>query len=100
MKRIGSELPSELDEQAAADEARLVIARASGKRVADPSLEPMPLFSWRSLREVCTMGGRFPLIRYDDKGNPRMGGGGYALVVTAIGMVALLMRLAHSLLTS
>ena len=41
------------------------------------------------------MGGRFPLIRYDDEGNPRMGAGRYVMVIAATVTVALLVRLAR-----
>jgi hypothetical protein len=53
-------------------------------------LDPLPLFSWRSLREVFTMGGgRFPLIRYDDNGNPSIGPDCYGIMVLAVIVAAI-----------
>jgi hypothetical protein len=50
------------------------------------------------LREVFTMGGRFPLIRYDDDGTPHMGAGGYAMIIAATAMFVLLGMLARAIL--
>ena len=43
------------------------------------------------------MGGRFPLIRYDDDGNPRMGAGGHAMIVAVTGILTLAVLLVRAI---
>ena len=74
--------------EAAAREARRAIDKARGRR--NP-LQPLPLFSWESLRIVLTCDGRFTLIRHDENGDPEMGNAGYAMVVAAIVLAVLLL---------
>jgi hypothetical protein len=84
----------DIDSSAAAREARRVIDKARGRR--NP-LQPLPLFSWESLRIVLTCDGRFTLIRHDENGDPEMGNAGYAMAVAAIVLAVLLLGWALTL---
>ena len=67
--------------EATAREARRVIDKARGRR--DP-LQPLPLFSWESLRIVLTCDGRFTLIRHDENGDARLGNASYAIMMAGL----------------